>query len=167
MGLGFLSLVLGVLGFSSLAMRVGGWTSSGVPGWLVVLLGLVLLRLWVLFLLPALAYAAARVFDLRPWSTAVGGAATGEVFLLALDAITPGWAALLEAPGLLAVRVATFAGGVGLTALAVKRGRAAALAVEQVALEAARARKAEYDAFLRASEETAERAASGERSSNA
>lgn len=160
MGLGFLALVLGVFLFGGRGIELAPRLESlGWPWFAATVLAL-LDRLWVVAVLPGLAYGASRAFDLRPWSTAIGAAVTGEFFLLALFAITPGLGALWAMPLVLAFRLLSLAGGVALTALAVKKGRAAALASERRAQEAAAAKKAEYDAFVQESERVAERASS-------
>jgi hypothetical protein len=111
-------------------------------------------ELWAIAVLPLFCYGAARVIELRPWTTAVAGLITGETFSIALQVISTGldmpWRFLLAQAVGLAV-------GVVASAQAVRRGRAAALRGEEVAKKTAEARKSEYDEFRRAAERTAER----------
>ena len=111
-------------------------------------------ELWAIAVYPLFCYGAARIIELRPWSAAVAGILTGQVFGFAVQVISVGldmpWRFLL-AQGL-GVGVGIFA-----SAQAVKRGRAAALRGEEATRKAAEARKGEYDEFMRAAERTADR----------
>nr|WP_242588526.1 hypothetical protein [Corallococcus macrosporus] len=152
-GLGFLSLVLGAMLSVSLVLRLHSRVNALPSDFLRIPMAVVLEDLWVLAVLPALCYGAARVVALRTWTTAVGAAVSGGVFVVALnfvrdglEGLTSGWS---FASGL---RLVAFVGGILLSARAIRAGRAAAEKGSAAAQEKAAARKSEYDEFLKAAE---------------
>ncbi len=157
LGMGFIALVMGQMLTVALALRLSERVRSLPVESLRMLVGVALENLWVLGVLPLMCYGAARVIELRPWTTAVGGAASGSVFTLALDFVRSGTEGLWEGGLGSALNVVAFAGGVVLSARAVMWGRAAATQQSQKAQEKAQERKSEYDEFLRAAEQGAAR----------
>lgn len=162
-GLGFLALILGSVLSVSLAQRINVRVQALPFALLRSLIDLGLQKLWVLAVLPGLAYVAARIIDLRPWPTALGSAAAGQVFLLALEYVQGGvdgwvergvWNTLWE--------VGALALGVGITSRAVERGRAAVKRQGEQAQVQAAARQGEYDEFLQAAEREGEKIAQRE-----
>ncbi|WP_375757808.1 hypothetical protein [Corallococcus exercitus] len=152
-GLGFLSLVLGAMLSVSLVLRLHSRVNALPSDFLRIPVAVVLEDLWVLAVLPVLCYGAARIVALRTWTTAVGAAVSGGVFVVALnfvrdglDGLTTGWS---FASGL---RILAFVGGILLSARAIRAGRAAAEKGSAAAQEKAAARKSEYDEFLKAAE---------------
>ncbi|MHB8877966.1 MAG: hypothetical protein ACYC8T_30085, partial [Myxococcaceae bacterium] len=133
LGMGFLAFVIGAIISSALLMRVQPRVQAlGSPALaFVVLMGVS--RLWVWAVLPAICYGAARILDLRPWTTAIGAALTGELFLLAIEGVSSGLEGLARPWPVLALQVATLVGGVLLTRAAVAAARAAAVKTEAAA----------------------------------
>jgi hypothetical protein len=162
-GLGFLALVMGTLLTGALSLRLSGRVEA-LPSWVIdFLLAPVLRHLWALAVLPVLCYGAARIIELRPWSTALGAAATGLCFTLAIEFISNGVEGWLAAGGLsLVLEWGVIAGGVVLGKRAVVRGRADAGKQQQQAQQQASARKDEYDEFLREAERAGEKSAQRE-----
>jgi hypothetical protein len=119
-------------------------------------------ELWVLAVLPALCYGAARIVDLRPLPTALGAALGGQFFVLAILFVREG--ALWSSAGWMVelLRWGAFAGGVFLSHRAVKQGRAAAEQRTTQAQAQAQAKKSEYDEFLKQAELEGERTAQRE-----
>ncbi|WPB74083.1 hypothetical protein KYC5002_34260 [Archangium violaceum] len=162
-GLGFLALVIGTALTLSLWTRLSGPVEA-LPSWLIdFLIAPVLRHLWALAVLPVLCYGAARVIELEPWATALGAAATGLFFTLAIEFTSNGIEGWLAAGGLsLLFELAVVAGGVVLSQRAVVRGRAAAGNQETKAQQQASARKDEYAEFLREAELAGEKIAQRE-----
>lgn len=156
-GMGFVALIMGQMLTVALALRLSVRVQSLPLETLRLMLGVVLENLWVLGVLPLLCYGAARVIELRPWTTGVGAAASGSVFTLALDFVRSGTDGLWQGGLLSALNVSAFAVGVLLSARAVTWGRAAASQQSQKAQTKAEERKSEYDEFLRAAEQGAAR----------
>jgi len=161
-GLGFLSLTLGMWVSSSLAMRLNQRLQELPGNALRMLVGILLEELWVLAALPLLCYGAARIVELRPLSTALGGALSGQMFVLAIDFARSG--SLWPSGGwrVNVLRAVAFGSGIYLGYRAVLLARAAS---EQRAAEAraqAEAKKSEYDVFLREAEAAGERTAQRE-----
>ena len=151
-GLGFISLVGGSVLSVALTLRLSVRVQDLPLGLMRVLMGGLLENLWVLGVLPLLCYGAARVMELKPWSTAAGAAVSGAAFVLALNFAQSGAGGLwLGGPGSV-LNVVAFAVGVVLSARAVKLGRAAAAQQSGKAQQKAQERKSEYDEFLRAAE---------------
>lgn len=148
-GLGFLSLVLGAMLSVSLVLRLHERVTA-IPFDLVrIVVAVVLEDLWVLAVLPVLCYGGARIVALRPWSTAVGAAASGGVFVLALNFVRGGVEGMTQGWGLASVlRIVAFIGGTLLSVRAIRAGRSAAERGSSAAQEKAAARKSEYDEFL-------------------
>ena len=151
-GLGFLSLVLGAMLSVSLVMRLHERVSALPSDLLRLGVAVVLENLWVLAVLPVLCYGAARIVALRPWNTALGAAATGGLFVIALNFVRDGTEGLTQWNLGSVLRLATFAGGIVLSARAIRSGRAAAERGSSAAQVKAEARKSEYDEFLKAAE---------------
>lgn len=152
-GMGFLSLVLGAMLSVWLMLRLKSVLGAVPSEFLRFVVAVVLQDLWVLAVLPALCYASARVVPLRPWSTAVGSAGTGGVFVVALSFVSDGADVLTKGWGLAsALRLASFVGGILLSAWAIRAARAAAERGSSVAQAKAVARQSEYDEFLKAAE---------------
>ncbi|MCY1045961.1 hypothetical protein OV208_31905 [Corallococcus sp. bb12-1] len=152
-GLGFLSLVLGAMLSVSLMVRLKEGVGALPSDFLRLVVTVVLQDLWVLAVLPALCYVGSRIVPLRPWSTALGAAATGGFFVVALSFVSDGGDALTEGWGLAsALRLGTFVGGALLSAQAIRVGRTAAERGSSVAQVKSVARQSEYDEFLKAAE---------------
>jgi len=157
-GLGLLALMMGSVLSGALAMRLTDRVGALPFELLRFILALVLEKLWVLTVLPLLCYGAARVIELRPWSTALGAALTGQVFVVALELVrggTEGWG---ERGGwFTALEWSVLAVGVVLSQRAVVRGRAAALEQEEQMRQQAAARQEEYAGFLQEAEREGEK----------
>jgi hypothetical protein len=161
-GLGFVSLMLGSIISGSLAIRLSQRLADVPSVGVRMLVGVLMGELWVLLVLPALCYGAARIVELRPLSTALGGALSGQFFVLSLLFVREG--ALYSSAGwrVELLRWLAFAGGVVISYRAVQHGRAVA---EQRAAQVraqAESKKSEYDEFLRQAELDGERAAQRE-----
>lgn len=153
MGLGFIALIAGSILSVALTLRLSVRIQAVPVGVLRVALAVLLENLWVLGVLPVLCYGAARVMELRPWTTAGGAALTGAAFLNAMAFIQSGVYGLWAGDIGSLFSMAAFAGGVVLSARAVMMGRDAA-AQQSVKTQAkAEERKSEYDEFLRAAEQ--------------
>jgi hypothetical protein len=151
-GLGFISLVAGSVLSVALTLRLSVRVQALPLGLMRVVMAVLLENLWVLGVLPVLCYAAARVMELKPWSTGAGGAASGAAFVLALNYVQSGTAGLWLGGLGSVLNVVAFAVGVVLSARAVMLGRAAAAQQAGKAQAKAQERKSEYDEFLRAAE---------------
>jgi len=159
-GLGFLALILGSIVSVGLSQRLAGRVQALPSDWLRFAIGLGVQKLWVLAVLPALCYGAARVIELRPLPTALGAALSGQVFILALEFVQDGIDGWVERGGvLLGLEWAVFALGVWLSQYAVTRGRAAAGTREVQVRERASVRADEYAEFLREAERAGEKSA--------
>ncbi|MCY1021395.1 hypothetical protein [Pyxidicoccus sp. MSG2] len=157
MGLGFIALIVGRgLGWV-LIMRLTTRIQELPFAFLQMLAAVALVNLWLLVGLPLLCYGAARVIELRPWTTALGASATGLAFILMIDFVQGGADALWEGGLWSVLNVVTSAVGVVLSARAVVKGRAAAAQQVGKAQAKAQERKSEYDEFLRAAEAGAAR----------
>ncbi|WP_241759185.1 hypothetical protein [Pyxidicoccus parkwayensis] len=152
-GLGFISLVVGSVLSVSLTLRLSVRVQALPLGGMRLLMAVLLENLWVLVVLPGLCYAAARVMELKPWSTGGGGAASGAAFVLALNYVQSGTEGLWLGGLGSVLNVVAFGVGVVLSARAVMMGRAAASQQVNKAQAKAQERKSEYDEFLRAAEE--------------
>ena len=161
-GLGFLSLVIGSVLTVSLTLRLSERVQALQVDWLRVLIAIVLENLWVLAVLPVIWYGAGRILELKPVSTSVGAAISGEIFVLALSFVRDGFDGLWAGGFYTALRVIAFAAGVFLTHQAVTRARAAAARGADQAQVKAEARKAEYMEFLQEAERGAEKTAQRE-----
>jgi hypothetical protein len=157
LGLGFLALMVGSMVSVSLAYRLSTRIED-LPGELPrLLIGTLLQNLWVLAALPLLAYGAARILELKPLSTALGAALSGEFFVLSLDFVRDGLEGLWDGWVGAVLRLLSFALGVFLSYRAVVSGRAASARTAAAALARAEAQKAEYAEFLREAEKGGER----------
>lgn len=162
-GLGFLALVLGSVLAGSLGVRLAPRLEAMSSQGLVYVIGLAVRNLWVLGVLPLLCYGAARVLELRSWSTAVGAAMTGQAFLLAIEFVRNGVEGWVERGWpVTAVEWGVLGVGVVLSQRAVVRGRAAAAKQTEQAQQQASARKDEYAEFLREAERAGEKIAQRE-----
>lgn len=162
LGLGFLALVVGSVLSVSLSVRLLVRVQALEAEALRLLIVLVLENLWVLGVLPLVCYGAARILELRPLSTSLGAALSGEFFVLALDFVREGLDGLWQGAVASSLRLAAFATGVFLSYRAVARGRAAAEEGAARARAKAEARKGEYLEFLREAERGAEKSAQRE-----
>ena len=151
-GLGFLSAVLGAFLAVPLQMKLGQKLGPQTSLWTFLLADFFLGQLWVYLVLPVLAYGAARVIALKPVPTAVGAAATGTAFYLAIALVTAGLDGLQSAWLVWLVRLAGLGLGVALTVAAVRTARRQAELTERQAAHKARDRKGEYDEFLKEAE---------------
>jgi hypothetical protein len=147
-GVGFLAYVAGAILASSVVFRLNARVESPA-------LGTVLAEMWLFTTLPGLFYVAARFIELRPWPSAAGAAATGEVFRFALDFVSTGWDWLER--GVLAhlLRLLVVAGGVFFTQYVIRLARAHAGAAEAEAQKTAESKKGEYDEFAKEAERIA------------
>ncbi|MFY1832058.1 hypothetical protein ACN47A_39525 [Myxococcus fulvus] len=152
-GLGFIALVAGSTLSVSLTLRLSQRVQSLSFGPLKILVAVVLENLWLLAVLPTLCYGAGRVMELRPWKTAAGAAVSGATFVLALGFVQGGVDALWLGGLGSVLNVFAFAGGVVLSARALKLGRDAAAKQTEKTQAKSEARKSEYDEFLRAAEQ--------------
>ncbi|MDC0709271.1 hypothetical protein POL68_12430 [Stigmatella sp. ncwal1] len=158
LGLGFLALMAGSMLSVSLAFRLSTRIED-LPGELPrLLIGITLQNLWVLGVLPLLCYGAARILELKPLSTSLGAALSGEFFVLSLDFVRDGLEGLWSGWEAALLRLLAFAAGVFLSYRAVAKGRAASERTAAAAQARAEARKAEYMEFLNAAEKGSERA---------
>jgi hypothetical protein len=162
-GLGFLALVIGTALTLSLSLRLTGRIGA-LPSWAIdFFIAPVLRHLWALAVLPVLCYGAARVIELKPWATALGAAATGLCFTLAIEFTSNGLDGWVAAGGLsLLLELGVVAVGAVLSQRAVVRARAAAGKQETKAQQQASARKDEYAEFLREAELAGEKIAQRE-----
>jgi len=153
MGLGFIALIAGSILSVALTLRLSVRIQSVPVGVLRVALAVLLENLWVLGVLPLLCYGAARIMELRPWTTAGGAALTGAAFVNALAFVQNGANGLWLGGVGSFFSVVAFAVGLVISARAVMMGRDAA--AQQTVKSQARAqeRKSEYDEFLRAAEQ--------------
>jgi hypothetical protein len=156
LGFGVAAFIGGTIVSASLVVRVfSRLEMSWLP--LRVLVSALVDGAWIMAALPLIAYASARIMELKPWSTAGIGAASGLTFQLALQYVSLGEEGLVGDPVRLMGRVVTLALGVFFTAKAVQKGRAAALAAEAKAKAEAEARKSQYDEFVKQAEALADR----------
>lgn len=155
-GIGFLAWVAGEILASGLMMRLGPRLEAMGP-WAAYLVVSLIARLWVLAVLPAIAWVAARVLALKPLSTALGAAITGELFGLALIFVSQGWDGLYEGYGPLALHAGTLALGILLTMRAIRAGRTAAHRAQEAAAKIAEEKKKEYAEFAAEAERIAAR----------
>ncbi len=144
-GLGLAACIAGAVVAAPLAMRLAPKLQGVSPVLAIVVLGL-LGRIWVVLWLPLISYGVGRVIDVKPTSTAVGAALTGELFVMLIQLVTSGWGALAH-PLDWAVRLGTLGGGVAMTRWALVRARAASARKQAAAEEKAKAAKAEYEHF--------------------
>lgn len=157
-GLGFLSLVVGAMLSVSLVLRLHSRVNALPSDFLRIPVVVALEDLWVLAVLPAFCYGAARIVALRTWTTAVGAALSGGVFVLALNFVRDGADGLITGWSFMsALHLLAFVGGILLSARAIRAGRAAAERGSADAEAKAAARKSEYDEFLKAAEAGGER----------
>ncbi|HEX8438879.1 hypothetical protein [Archangium sp.] len=163
LGIGFLALVSGSVLSAALTLRLMERLQALPFDFLRIGFALVLSKLWVLAVLPLLCYGAARIIELRPGTTALGAAFTGQGFLLALDFVRGGVDGLLERGWLITLLDwGMFAVGVVLTRQAVVRGRADAGKQAEQAQKQAAEKKDEYAEFLQAAERAGEKIAQRE-----
>jgi hypothetical protein len=164
-GLGFMSLIIGLCLITPalnhrLGPRLEDLPEALFP--LVAIISVCIMHLWALAVLPLLCYGAARIIDLKPLSTAVGGVLTGSFFIAVLQAVSQGFEGLSDALGAVALHVSVLAAGVLISYRAVLKGRAAAAQGAAKAQAQAEARKVEYQEFLREAERGAEKSAQRE-----
>ncbi len=155
LGFGVVALAAGMILMGSLLNRLAGRVdlSWGPLPWVAAVLSD---GAWVIGVLPTMAYVAARFMVLKPWSTALIAAASGLTFQIGLDYVSAG-EELVASPVKLVLRLLSVAGGVVLTATAVKRGRARSQVAEARAQSEALKKKAQYEAFVAESAAFADR----------
>ncbi len=156
-GFGFAAFVAGSVLSAALVNRVRERVVAMDSAVFSLIAQILIQRLWLLAVLPVLAYAAARVLELKPVFTAVTAALTGQLFFTALIAVSRGADGVFDGPFDVAVQGGTFVLGVGLTVFAIRQGRAAAAQGDLAAATKAAERKQEYDEMLKASEAIAAR----------
>lgn len=162
-GMGFVAYVLGAILTAQLSLRIHLGLERG--GLAIAILGTVLTQLWAVLVLPPLLYGVARIIEIRPWTSAIGGVATGTVFQLSIILISRGFEGITgEHPARLVTLLATIALGAWLSAFAIRRGRDASRRADDQARKAAEARKDEYAEFAREAERLAARTESREQS---
>ena len=156
MGLGMGAVILGAVLSVGLSMRLAP-RLHGLPLPVLHVLDVLIRNLWCLLILPLFVHAAARVAELRVWSTAVGSLLTGSSFLLLLAYLQRGGSGVWRSSWDFISWVLVM----GMSALwirrAVLKGAQHREAQAQKAKAKAAAKVSEYDAFL------AEAAALGER----
>jgi hypothetical protein len=161
-GLGFFSLVLGSVLTVNLTVRLSERVQALESDSLRLLIAVLLEHMWIIAVLPVLCYGAARILELKPLTTAVGAALSGEIFVVALYFVRDGTDGLWAGWFYTALRLIAVTAGVLLSYRAVTRGRAAAAQSASRAQAQAEARKAEYVEFLREAERGAEKSAQRE-----
>lgn len=164
-GLGFMALIIGLCLITPalnhrLGPRLEDLPESLFP--LVAIVSVCVMHLWALAVLPLLCYGAARIIDLKPLSTAVGGVLTGSAFIAVLQLVSQGFEGLTEALWAVALHISALAAAVLITYRAILKGRAAAAQGAAQAQAQAQARKVEYQEFLREAERGAEKTAQRE-----
>ncbi len=153
-GLGFLSVVLSSVMTARFVFRLA--EGLGESELLRISLLTAIGQLWAWALLPLLAWGVARIVQLRPWVVSVGGVGTGLFFVLMLSWLARGADGITgEHPLRLALLVLTSAAGVWLTRRAIRVAEAGKARAQQAALEAAEAKKSQYEEFLREAERVA------------
>lgn len=155
-GLGVVAAVVGAIITGELNFRLQP-KLIGAPKLVVVIVGAIVWRLWLLAVLPAIGYATGRALRLRPTAMAFGGAAAGETFYLLIDYATTGFEAVTADLGVLALRVGTLAAGMLLTMRATRAGIKAADLAQARATEIAKTQRDEYAEMMREAERTAQR----------
>lgn len=154
-GLGFLACAGGLMLSLAIGNRLHDVLPNLRPVWLAQVVAIAISQLWEYAVLPLVCYGAARIVPLAPWSTAVGALATGELFLISLDYFTGMTGRWFHAPLLLALRLISIAGGLWLSATAIRRAAESTARAQRLALEAAEKKRHEYDAFTREAERIA------------
>lgn len=154
-GIGFFSCIGGSIFTTALLARLQPRLASLPSQLFALVLVSLFARLWVLAVMPAVCYGAARLFSLRPWVTAIGAALAGEGFLSLIAVVSMGLGGLMHHWVDLLVRLGSLAGGVLLSARCIQWGNAAAEAVRTQAAQQAEAKRAEYSEFAREAERVA------------
>ncbi|MBX7117158.1 MAG: hypothetical protein K1X64_22770 [Myxococcaceae bacterium] len=154
-GLGFLAMVVGTVISGTLVSAVWQTMHGSANTWPLVLAQLLGARMWVWLVLPALAYAAARVVPLKPWPTAGVAVATGELFSLSLRLIVYGFEGLYQWESLL--WLVTSALGLWLTSRAIEKSRQAVAVSGARAAAKAEAAQVEYEHFKKEAARLAEK----------
>ncbi len=155
-GFGFMAYVGGSMIASSVAFRLSARLENAGDT-LRMAVGLLTESAWILLALPAISWIAARFLEVRPWSTAFIGASTGLFFQVALQYVSSGAEGFTADPKRQLARLLCTAVGVGLTVMAVKRGRELARLAEEKAKAEAEKKKTQYDEFVKQAEELANR----------
>jgi hypothetical protein len=154
--LGLFSLILGTTVSFRLVARLGPRLPE-LPAFLSLLIQGIVAHLWLLMFLPALAYLAARIWELKPYQVAVGGPVAGELFLQAIGFASNGLATFVPEWPSSVLHLLAVVGGATLTSRAVWLGREAAASGNAMAQSQADARRDEYAEFLREAERIAHR----------
>lgn len=156
LGLGFFAMVLGTVMSGMLVGTVWQTLQGSTRTWPLVLAQVLSARMWVWLVLPALAYAIARVVALKPLQTAAVAVATGEIFSLTLRLIVGGFEGLYRDKWESLLWLGTGAAGVWLTARAIEKSRQAVAAAQVRASAKAEAMQAEYAHFKKEAERLSE-----------
>jgi signal transduction histidine kinase len=161
-GLGFLSLILGLCVLTNALTTRLGPRLDDLPVVLYPFFVAILQNLWALAVLPLLSYGAARILDLKPLSTAVGAVLAGDIFFRAFKFAWGGFEGAFPGVAAMALQISLLAVGVLFSYRAVLKGRAEAAKGAAKAQAEAEARKSEYQEFLREAERAAEKTAQRE-----
>ena len=158
-GLGFLAVVSGNLIANAFSQRAHErLLAAGSPAVLFIA-GTVLSGFWVLVVLPGLVYICCRFLELKPLTTSIVAAVTGELFMLAIPIAAKGLDQLLADVVPLVTQLGTMVAGILISVSAGKRAKIVAARAEADALERAKARKSQYDDFLKQAEAFADKRA--------
>jgi len=155
MGMGFTAFVVGAVLSVALFFRLGPRIQALGSPVVAFVLQLFIEHLWVVAVLPLFCYGAARIIELRPWSTAIGAMLVGEGFLLALRIVSTGLEGFTD-PGVHeGGQLSMLVLGVLASRWAVGKGRAAAVRAQEASAGAANAKKSQYDEFAAEAERLA------------
>lgn len=161
LGLGMVAVILGSVLSVGLAMRLGP-RLQGLPLPVLQALDLLIRHLWCLLILPLIVHAAARVADLRVWSTVAGSLLSGSVFLLLLGYLQRGGGGVWRGAWDFISWVLVMGMSALLIRRAVRTGARHREAQAQKAKAQAAAKVSEYDAFRAEAEAQADRHAARE-----
>ncbi|HLT31734.1 MAG TPA: hypothetical protein VK013_16985 [Myxococcaceae bacterium] len=161
LGLGMAAVILGSVLSVGLSMRLAP-RLQGLPLPLLSVLDLLIRHLWCLAILPALVYAAARVVELRVWSTAAGTLLIGSSFLLMLAYLQRGGGEVWRSTWDFLSWVVVMAVSTLWIRRAVLKGAQHRDAQAQRARAKAAAKVSEYDAFRAQAEALGDRHAARE-----
>ena len=150
-GLGFMAMVGGLIFSTSLDFRLKDRLESIDGTALRIVIGILIERLWILFVFPVMLNLASRFLELPLWRAAILGALTGELFSTAVQYASTGFDGVLGDWRRDLVHGGTLVAGVCFAVWAGKQGRAWAEGRQKLADVAAAGRKAQYDEFLAAS----------------
>jgi len=156
-GLGFGAVVVGKIFAATLKFRAQERFAEVHSPLALGVVEAVFSGLWVWFVLPVLVYTCCRYLELKPITTSVVAGVTGEVFWLGIVIASQGLDMFLGDRVLLLRETGTLVAGVALASWAGRQGRAWAERSEAESLERAKARKGQYDEFLKQAEALADK----------